>query len=328
MKAIGSLLIAAGAAFLLGCGGTAPVELTNARQAYGIASQGLAVTLAPAELHTAEVALARAEKSYKDDKKSYLTRDLAYVAQRRAEMAEAQASIAAERENGTQANNTLLTTQGDMLQSRTKDLDDARNDLALSEQARLAATGKSAEQESQRRASEIELSRTRAALAASEQSGMSTSAQLATERVAREAAEQKSAESLSAISKLTASRADERGDIFTISGALIFRSNEAVLMPGAETQLDRLVEALASTPDRNVLVEGYTDSQGSAEHNLDLSQRRADAVRNYLMRRGYAAHRVQAHGIGEASPIADNATSEGRANNRRVEIVLEYAAKQ
>jgi outer membrane protein OmpA-like peptidoglycan-associated protein len=75
-------------------------------------------------------------------------------------------------------------------------------------------------------------------------------------------------------------------------------------------------------------VEGYTDSQGSDTYNLDLSQRRADAVRDYLVHRGYDSSRVQAHGIGEGRPIADNATAEGRANNRRVEIVLEREAKQ
>ena len=98
-------------------------------------------------------------------------------------------------------------------------------------------------------------------------------------------------------------------------------------MPGAESQLDRLVDALASTQGRNVVVEGYTDSQGSDDHNLALSQRRADVVRNYLVHNGFPADQVQAHGIGEGSPIADNETSEGRANNRRVEIVLERETK-
>jgi outer membrane protein OmpA-like peptidoglycan-associated protein len=73
-------------------------------------------------------------------------------------------------------------------------------------------------------------------------------------------------------------------------------------------------------------VEGHTDSQGTDAHNLDLSQRRAESVRAALLARGYDASRVQAVGIGEARPVADNNTAEGRANNRRVEIIIQPPA--
>jgi outer membrane protein OmpA-like peptidoglycan-associated protein len=104
-------------------------------------------------------------------------------------------------------------------------------------------------------------------------------------------------------------------------------SDEAILMPGAASRLDQVADALATTSNRNVLVEGFTDSQGSDTHNLDLSQRRADAVRDYLVHRGYESARIRANGVGEGSPIADNSTAEGRANNRRVEIILEREVK-
>lgn len=65
------------------------------------------------------------------------------------------------------------------------------------------------------------------------------------------------------------------------------------------------------------------DSQGTADYNLDLSQQRAEAVRTYLISRAYPAERIQARGIGKVRPVADNASSEGRANNRRVEIIIE-----
>ncbi len=136
-------------------------------------------------------------------------------------------------------------------------------------------------------------------------------------------AEAKTAAAETALAKLAATRKDERGTIITLSGGLLFRSNEAILMPGAAEQLDQVAAALAATSDRNVVVEGYTDSEGSTAYNLALSQRRADAVRNYLVHKGYPAARLEAHGIGEGSPIADNSTNAGRANNRRVEIVLE-----
>jgi outer membrane protein OmpA-like peptidoglycan-associated protein len=84
--------------------------------------------------------------------------------------------------------------------------------------------------------------------------------------------------------------------------------------------------ALLAVRARNLIVEGHTDSQGSESYNQDLSQRRADAVRDYLVQKGYPADHIQARGKGEGSPIADNASPEGRANNRRVEIVIERDA--
>jgi outer membrane protein OmpA-like peptidoglycan-associated protein len=132
---------------------------------------------------------------------------------------------------------------------------------------------------------------------------------------------------LAALAKVMAVKEDARGSVITLSGSVLFRTNEATLMPGAQARLDQVAEALLASPGRNVLVEGFTDSQGSDQSNMDLSQRRADAVRSYLVQRGCDATRIQGHGIGEGRPVADNATAEGRANNRRVEIVLEHESK-
>ena len=82
-----------------------------------------------------------------------------------------------------------------------------------------------------------------------------------------------------------------------------------------------------ATKERKLIVEGHTDSQGSSSSNQVLSQQRADAVRSYIISRGYPADLIQAQGIGEDRPVADNASAEGRANNRRVEIVIAAAAK-
>ncbi|MDO9172975.1 MAG: OmpA family protein [bacterium] len=194
--------------------------------------------------------------------------------------------------------------------------------LVATEVARLEAARMSAEQARRLESSTQDLNQTRTALAVSEYAGQTTADQLAVAQKARLAAEQTTAETQAELDALIATKDDRRGEFFTLSGGLLFRSNESTLMPGAESQLQRLVKALAATADRNIVVEGYTDSQGSDDHNLDLSQRRADAVRSYLVRSGYPADRILAEGIGESRPIADNSTSEGRANNRRVEIVL------
>jgi outer membrane protein OmpA-like peptidoglycan-associated protein len=82
-----------------------------------------------------------------------------------------------------------------------------------------------------------------------------------------------------------------------------------------------------ATKERNIVVEGHTDSRGSEKHNLDLSQRRADSVRSYLVARGYEADRMQARGIGKGRPTTSNDTAEGRANNRRVEIIVQPVTK-
>ena len=73
---------------------------------------------------------------------------------------------------------------------------------------------------------------------------------------------------------------------------------------------------------QNVVVEGYTDSKGPPWSNIDLSRRRAEAVRSYLVSRGCPTDRIVARGMGSDRPVADNASGEGRANNRRVEIVI------
>ncbi|MDQ1315719.1 MAG: OmpA-like protein [Pseudomonadota bacterium] len=85
--------------------------------------------------------------------------------------------------------------------------------------------------------------------------------------------------------------------------------------------IDRDVAALEKWGNVNVEVAGHTDSRGSDEYNVDLSQRRAEAVRNYLISKGIAAERLSAKGYGESRPVADNATDEGRFMNRRVELV-------
>jgi len=84
--------------------------------------------------------------------------------------------------------------------------------------------------------------------------------------------------------------------------------------------LDEAVKGLKVWGDVNVEVAGHTDSVGTDEHNMDLSQRRAEAVRAYLIGKGISAERLVAKGYGESQPVADNDTEAGRFKNRRVEL--------
>ncbi len=100
-----------------------------------------------------------------------------------------------------------------------------------------------------------------------------------------------------------------------------FDNNSATLRPDANEILDKAAATLQKWGDVKVEVSGYTDSNNTDAYNLELSDRRANAVRDYLISKGVDATRLTAKGYGETNPIADNNTAEGRAKNRRVELV-------
>ena len=283
------LTLVAVAGIFGGCAATmAPSELVNARTAYKRASSGTTAAVAPAELHVARLALAQAETSFRENPDSYRTRDLAYVAERRVQLAEAAASITIEQQRQAQAGVDYQATQGREIAQTTEELD-----------------------------------QTRSALASSQRAGAVTAQQLTAEQQARAAADQRTAIAMAALSEMAAFREEPRGMVITLTGSVLFASNESDLLPAALARLGQVADVLLASSDRTLSVEGHTDSQGSDSANLGLSQRRADAVRGYLLQRGYDADLVQAHGLGEGQPVADNGSAEGRANNRRVEIIIE-----
>jgi len=107
-----------------------------------------------------------------------------------------------------------------------------------------------------------------------------------------------------------------------LSGVL-FETGGDRLSESAEKRLDTVAQALGAYPERAITIEGYTDSQGSDATNQELSQRRADTVREYLEQHGVSPGQVRAVGKGESNPVASNDTVEGRATNRRVEIIVD-----
>ena len=119
-------------------------------------------------------------------------------------------------------------------------------------------------------------------------------------------------------------RSDARGQVMTLAGDA-FASGQATLLPEARANLQRVVEFVQRFPGKPVLIEGHTDGQGSANANQVLSQKRADAVRAALVEEGVEVARMSVSGVGEDRPVADNASPEGRAKNRRVEIIVEGA---
>jgi OmpA-OmpF porin, OOP family len=103
-----------------------------------------------------------------------------------------------------------------------------------------------------------------------------------------------------------------------------FGTDRDVIQPVSLPVLEEVARILADHPEiARMRIEGYTDSRGSAVHNTDLSDRRAKAVRRWLVEKGIAPGRLEAKGYGPARPVADNATEVGRAANRRVEFRIE-----
>lgn len=164
-------------------------------------------------------------------------------------------------------------------------------------------------------------------LAASERSGALKAEQLAAAEKARLDADKRAADAQEALAKLAAVKEEERGLVITLSGSVLFASGKSALLPAAQNRLTQVSDALLATKERRLTVEGHTDSQGSSSFNQGLSQQRADAVRTYIISRGYPGDLIRAQGIGEDRPVADNTSAEGRANNRRVEIIIDRAAK-
>jgi outer membrane protein OmpA-like peptidoglycan-associated protein len=125
------------------------------------------------------------------------------------------------------------------------------------------------------------------------------------------------------LQRVADARRTESGILVNLSSSLVFSSDSAVVKPAAVEQLAQLGDVLARYPEDRIRIQGHTDSTGSWAHNEDLSLRRAEAVRDVLASRGVNPRQMLVEGVGPARPIADNATPQGRAANRRVELHID-----
>jgi outer membrane protein OmpA-like peptidoglycan-associated protein len=274
---------------LTGCATVmAPPELASARTVYDRASKGPAASLNPTDLHTAKESLDAAEQSFDKDGDTQVTRDLGYTAERRTEMAESRARTMQATAEKEQVVAQMHASTSAQVKATSAELGRANQQLGLQGQA-LQAQG----------------------------------AQLQNEVKRRQDAEKRAAQAASDLAKFASVKQETRGMVITLSGSVLFASAKSDLLPAAQLKLNDVAKALTEQdPDSKMVVEGYTDSQGTDASNQELSQKRAQAVRDYLVSRGIAADRVTSEGFGPAKPIADNKSAEGRANNRRVEIVV------
>ncbi|HEV8245272.1 MAG TPA: OmpA family protein, partial [Polyangiaceae bacterium] len=136
-------------------------------------------------------------------------------------------------------------------------------------------------------------------------------------------AEKKLGAAMASLTEIAKVKEESRGVVITLSGAVLFATGKHTLLPIARDKLDDVAKALLDQSFKQITVEGHTDSKGSASKNEALSQQRADSVREYLVSKGIPSDKIKAVGLGSSRPVAENDTADGRANNRRVEIVVQ-----
>jgi outer membrane protein OmpA-like peptidoglycan-associated protein len=135
-------------------------------------------------------------------------------------------------------------------------------------------------------------------------------------------AERRASEALDRLAGLVTIRHEKRGAVITMSNDRLVDSGQWALTTSGQYSLRELAVGLRDQAGHVILIQGYTDSMGSPAVNEALSLRRAEAVRDYLSTQGVAAETMRAEGFGAKRPVAHNGTAEGRAQNRRIEIVI------
>jgi len=276
---------------------------------------------APLALGEAERALRKAELATGDDLyRSYLV----YMADRRIQIARAMA----EREQHEQILDELKKQNSDMLiRASQLEADHARLDA---EQARLlvATTAEDAERawEEKELAQQNEAESARAAQLSAEEANQarrlaeSRASEAEFARLEADLASQQVTSLTRQLENLQL-RETESGVVVTL-GDVLFASGQAQLVEGGRSSLEEVVDLLQTEPDKKIRVEGHTDSLGEADANLLLSEQRAQAVLDALVSLGVDSDRISSLGMGEDFPIASNEDEDGRARNRRVDVIL------
>lgn len=273
----------------VGCGGERipPKALVDARNEFTRAKTGITIQLDPTDVHEADLALQHAESAWNEAPDDPLTIDLAIIAQRKAQIAEAEAAALKGQQDTDEAKRQLSALMSSQLQAARGQLDQTKQALSRTQEQLQAEQKAAAEQ--QQKLTDLEA---------------------------------KLKDARDTIAKIAAVKDDDRGMVITLQGEVLFQTNKWDLKAGAMAKLDQIAEALRGK-EQPMVVYGYTDNVGARDYNMDLSQRRASAVRDYLVSRGIPQDLITAQGKGPDSPLSDNNSIEGRAANRRVEIVVQ-----
>jgi outer membrane protein OmpA-like peptidoglycan-associated protein len=161
------------------------------------------------------------------------------------------------------------------------------------------------------------------AAAAAQQAALQAKEQAARDEAARAQAQTAAlrAQLLKQLNDVLQTTDTPRGLVVNMADVL-FETNRYALSSDAQLKLAKLAGIIAAHPGLNLAIEGYTDTTGTPDYNLKLSQQRADAVRDFLVTQGLSPDTITSKGLGQADPVADNSTAAGRKQNRRVEIIV------
>jgi len=316
-----------------------PRSLFEARNAVRIARIADADKYAPSILAKAEQELRSAEEAFqhKNDKGTIdtLARDTVGTAEEARVMAvkkkaeeEAEAKAAAEKKAAEERAAQAKQAAEDEARRRAE----AEQERQQAELARQQAEAAKAEalrlqQEAEQARKEAEAAKAQAVAQQQELAAEADKARKAAEeadRLRQQAEKEKAdlrAQLLAQLNAVLATRDTARGLIANMSDVL-FKTGSFELLAGARERLAKVSGIVLAHPGLHLEVEGHTDSVGSDEYNQQLSEHRADAVRNYLIEQGIPDSAIVARGLGKSNPVATNDTPEGRQQNRRVEMVI------
>jgi outer membrane protein OmpA-like peptidoglycan-associated protein len=298
-----------------------PLDLLEARNAVAIATAAGAEQYAPDSLTKAKDMLQRAEDYYQRKQgrtpigtaargATQMAEDARLLTLRRKEQARIEAERLAHQQAQEKAEADARAAQEQAAQAQAQSDEDARRrteaERAQAEAQRQQAAALADQQKAQ--------AESEAARQAADQS----------EKQRQEAVRQKEemrARLLAQLNQVLQTRDTARGLIVSMPDVL-FDFNKFTLKPEARERLARISGIVLAYPDLKLQIEGYTDSIGSDEYNQTLSDKRAGAVRDYLVASAVSTNNVTAHGMGKADPIADNGTAAGRKLNRRVEMIV------
>jgi outer membrane protein OmpA-like peptidoglycan-associated protein len=323
-----------------------PLELFEARNAVRIAHIALADKYAPATLTKAEQQLRTAEEVYgrKSDRKSVeaAAREVVGTAEEARVMSvkkkaeeDANAKIAADKKAAEDREAKARADAAAEVQRR-QEAEQARQQaeaakaeaLRMKQEAETAAAEAARQKAEAEKASAAALAQQQTAEAAAAQAARDRSAAQAETEKARQAAAQAEAEKaqlraqlLNQLNSILQTRDSARGLIVNMSDVL-FDTGSYTLKPGAREKLAKISGIVLAHPGLTLQIEGHTDSVGGDDFNQQLSERRADSVRDFLAEQGVPGSNITARGFGKMQPVASNDTPEGRQRNRRVELVV------
>jgi outer membrane protein OmpA-like peptidoglycan-associated protein len=305
-----------------------PLDLLEARNAVVIAKAAGAQQYAPDSLTKAEDMLQRAEDYYQRKQgvtpigtaargATQMAEDARVLTLRREREAKIEADRRAHEEAQAKAEADAAAAQQQAAQAQAQSSEDARR-RAEAEQSEADARRRQADAQAQQQQALAQQQQAEAAAAAAQQA-----ASLADQQ-RQEAIRQKEAmraRLLAQLNQVLQTRDTARGLIVSMPDVL-FDFNKYTLKPEARERLARISGIVLAYPDLKLEIDGYTDSIGSDEYNQTLSDKRAEAVRDYLTGAGVSGGNVAARGLGKADPVADNSTAAGRQLNRRVEMIV------